>query len=95
MKPKISYFKVFGCKCFIHNNGKDNLDKFDPRSDEGIFVGYSSESKAYRVFNKRTLTIEESFHVTFVESNPLSSIAESDSDDDIPNSNHLEIVNET
>ncbi|KAH0716587.1 hypothetical protein KY285_012618 [Solanum tuberosum] len=33
-KPNISYFYPFGCKCFIHNNGKNNLGKFDPRSDE-------------------------------------------------------------
>lgn len=68
-KPSVSYFKPFGCKCFIHNNGKNNLGKFDARSDEGIFVGYSSHSKAYRVFNKRTKIIEESIHVVFDESN--------------------------
>ncbi|XP_075098897.1 uncharacterized protein LOC142175799 [Nicotiana tabacum] len=34
-KPNINYFHPFGCKCFIHNNGKDNLVKFDPKSDEG------------------------------------------------------------
>ncbi|GAV61978.1 hypothetical protein CFOL_v3_05503 [Cephalotus follicularis] len=28
-KPNISYFRAFGCKCFIHNNGKDQLGKFD------------------------------------------------------------------
>ena len=38
--PKISYFRVFRCKCFILNT-KDNLDKFDSKSDEGIFIGYS------------------------------------------------------
>ena len=43
-KPNISYFHVFGCKCFILNNGKDNLDKFDAKSDEGIFLGYSTSS---------------------------------------------------
>ena len=68
-RPNISYFKPFGCKCFIHNNGKNNLGKFDARSDEGIFVGYSMHSKAYRIFNKRTKTIEESIHVIFDESN--------------------------
>ena len=47
------------------NNGKDNLEKFDAKSDEGIFLGYSTNSKAYRVFNKRTLIVEESIHVTF------------------------------
>ena len=56
-KPNISHLKVLGCKCFIHNNGKDNIGKFDPRSDEGIFLGYSLTSKAYRVFNKRTLKL--------------------------------------
>ncbi|KAH0693503.1 hypothetical protein KY285_020600 [Solanum tuberosum] len=37
-KPNISYFHPFGCKCFIHNNGKNNLGKFNPRSDEVIDV---------------------------------------------------------
>ena len=54
------------------NNGKDNLGKFDAKSDEGIFLGYSLNSKAYRVFNKRTLTVEESIHITFNEDVPLT-----------------------
>ncbi|KAH9751239.1 hypothetical protein KPL71_014213 [Citrus sinensis] len=70
-KPNIGYFKVFGCKCFILNT-KDNLGKFDPKSDIDIFLGYSNSSKAYRVYNKRTLVVEESMHVTFDESNPSS-----------------------
>jgi len=65
----ISHLKPFGCKCFVHNNGKNNLGKFDARSDEGIFVRYSMHSKAYRIFNKRTRAIEESIHVIFDESN--------------------------
>jgi len=64
----ISYFKVFGCKCFIFNT-KDNLGKFDSKSDEHIFLGYSTSSKAYRVFNKRSLNVEESMHVNFNETN--------------------------
>ena len=48
-------------------NTKDNLGKFDPKADEGIFVGYSDRSKAYRIFNKRTNIIEESMHVSFDE----------------------------
>ena len=67
-KPNISYFKPFGCKCFVHNNGKDNLGKFDARSDEGIFLGYSLNSKAYRIYNKRTQIVEENIHVVFDES---------------------------
>ena len=50
-------------------NTKDNLGKFDAKSYEAIFVGYSNTSKAYRVFNKSSLTIEESIHVKFEESN--------------------------
>jgi len=67
-KSNVSYFKVFGCKCFVLNT-KDNLDKFDAKAYLAIFVGYSSTSKAYRVFNKSTLAIEESMHVKFEESN--------------------------
>jgi len=66
-KPNITHLHVFGCKCFIHNNGKDNLGKFDAKSDEGLFLGYSSHSHAYRVFNKRTCVVEESVHVVFDE----------------------------
>jgi len=51
-KPNIMHFRVFGCKCYVHNNGKDALEKFDPRSYEAIFLWYSSYSKVYKVFNK-------------------------------------------
>ena len=70
-KPNIMHLRVFGCKCYVHNNGKESLEKFDPRSDEAIFLGYSSHSKAYKVFNKRTLYVKESMHVLFDESNSL------------------------
>ena len=60
-------FRPFRCKCFIHKNGKDNLGKFDARSDEGIFLGYSF-NEAYRVLNKRTSMVEESIHVVLDES---------------------------
>jgi hypothetical protein len=80
--PNIGYFKVFGCKCFILND-KDNLGKFDAKSDEGIFLGYSMNSKAYRVYNKRSLTIEESMHVVFDEVDSLKPKIIDDDDDDI------------
>ena len=67
-KPNVSYFRVFGCKCFVLNT-KDNLGKFDAKSYEAIFAGYSNTSKAYRVFNRSALTIEKSMHVKFEESN--------------------------
>ena len=43
-KPNISYFRVFGCKCFIYK--KKRLGKFESRYDEGFFLGYASNSKA-------------------------------------------------
>ena len=67
-KPNLDYFHAFGCKCFIYNNDKDNLEKIDPKSDERIFLGYSTTSKAFRVFNKRTLVIEENIHIVFDKS---------------------------
>jgi len=81
-KPKLNYFWAFGSKCFVLNNGKNDLRKFDPRSDEGVFVGYSFSSKTYRVFNKRTLCIEESVHVVFDESGDLKNL-ELKGDDDL------------
>ncbi|GKC97593.1 retrovirus-related pol polyprotein from transposon TNT 1-94 [Tanacetum coccineum] len=64
--PNISYFYVFGCHVFIHNH-KDHLGKFDPKADDGYFLGYSVFSKAFRVFNTRRQQIEETYHVTFDE----------------------------
>ncbi|KAJ9567225.1 hypothetical protein OSB04_003191 [Centaurea solstitialis] len=68
-KPSIEHLHIFGCVCYILNN-KDNLGKFDSKSDDGIFLGYYSISKTYRVFNKRRQTIEETIHVRFDESGP-------------------------
>ena len=68
-KLNIMQLTMFGCKCYVHNNGKDALGKFDPRSDEAIFLEYSSHSTAYKVFNKTVLCDEESVHVLFDESN--------------------------
>ncbi|GJV83525.1 retrovirus-related pol polyprotein from transposon TNT 1-94 [Tanacetum coccineum] len=65
--PDISYFHVFGCLVFIHNH-KDHLVKFDAKADDGYFLGYSFNSKAFRVFNGRRQQIEETCHVTFDES---------------------------
>ncbi|GJR21923.1 retrovirus-related pol polyprotein from transposon TNT 1-94 [Tanacetum coccineum] len=71
-KPNLEYFKVFGCKCFILNT-KDYLTKFDPKSTEGVFLGYSPNSKAYVVLNKETMKVEESLNVKFDETPPPSS----------------------
>ncbi|GKV46075.1 hypothetical protein SLEP1_g53087 [Rubroshorea leprosula] len=60
----------------------DSLEKFDSKSDEGIFVGYSTSSKTYRVYNKRTKVAEESIHVVFDETNPICFRKSCDDDDD-------------
>ncbi len=57
-KPNLKYFRVFGCKCFILKKGA-RLAKFDSRAHEGIFVGYATNSHAYRVLNKSTGLTEE------------------------------------
>ncbi|GJW42382.1 retrovirus-related pol polyprotein from transposon TNT 1-94 [Tanacetum coccineum] len=68
-KHTLDYFKVFGSKCFILNT-KDYLTKFDPKSYEGVFLGYSGNSKAYIILNKHTGKLEESLNVTFDETPP-------------------------
>ena len=60
--PNIKYFRVFGSKCHILRD-RENLGKFDSKSDEGIFLGYASDSRAYRVYNTRTKTTQESINV--------------------------------
>ncbi|GJX46908.1 retrovirus-related pol polyprotein from transposon TNT 1-94 [Tanacetum coccineum] len=71
-KPFLEYFKVFGSKCFILNT-KDYITKFDPKSTEGVFLGYSPNSKAYVILNKETMRVEESLNVKFDESPPPKS----------------------
>jgi hypothetical protein len=58
----VKHFKVFRSKCYIKND-EDNLGNFDPRSDEGIFLGYSPNKKAYRCYNLRLIKIVESENV--------------------------------
>jgi len=50
--PTVKHFRVFGSKCFIKMTN-EKLGKFEPREDEGIFLGYSYISKAYKCYNKR------------------------------------------
>nr|GFC13413.1 retrovirus-related Pol polyprotein from transposon TNT 1-94 [Tanacetum cinerariifolium] len=65
-KPSVKFFHIFGSICFIIKD-EENLDKMKEKGDECIFVGYSTQSRAYRVFNKRTRVIMESIHVNFDE----------------------------
>ncbi|KAJ9544876.1 hypothetical protein OSB04_024583 [Centaurea solstitialis] len=81
--PNIDYFRVFGCKCYVLND-RDDLGKFEPNSDESIFIGYSHNSKAYRVFNKRTRTILESSNVDFSKTETYSVASPSNVDASFP-----------
>ena len=67
----MKYFRIFGNTCFILKD-RENVGKFDSRSDEGIFMGYSSTSKAYRVYNKRTMKVIETVNVVIDESSDSS-----------------------
>ena len=70
-KPNVKYFRIFGSTYFILKDRK-NVVKFDSRNDEGIFLGYSFTSKAYRVYNKRTMKVMETVNVVIDESSDSS-----------------------
>ncbi|GJY48020.1 putative ribonuclease H-like domain-containing protein, partial [Tanacetum coccineum] len=65
-KPTLSFMRPFGCPVTIINT-IDHLGKFDGKADEGFFVGYSTNSKAFRVLNSRTRIVKENLHVQFSE----------------------------
>nr|GEY94233.1 hypothetical protein [Tanacetum cinerariifolium] len=67
--PSLSFVRPFGCPVTILNTIK-HLDKFDGKADEGLFTGYSLNSKAFRVFNIKTRIVEENLHIKFSESTP-------------------------
>ncbi|GJT47375.1 putative ribonuclease H-like domain-containing protein, partial [Tanacetum coccineum] len=67
--PTISYLKPFGCHVTILNT-IDQLGKFDGKSDEGFLVGYSTQGKAYRVYNLASKRVEETMNVKFLENKP-------------------------
>ncbi|KAJ4793822.1 Pol [Rhynchospora pubera] len=64
--PNISYFRVFGSKCFVLDESP-KVTKFDAKSLPGIFVGYSTTSKAYRVYLPNSKVVIESINVKFDE----------------------------
>ncbi|GKA19427.1 putative ribonuclease H-like domain-containing protein [Tanacetum coccineum] len=67
--PTLSFMRPFGCPITILNT-IDHLGKFNGKADEGFFVGYSLNSKAFRVFNSRTRIVEENLHIRSSESTP-------------------------
>nr|GFA24756.1 Gag-Pol polyprotein [Tanacetum cinerariifolium] len=65
-KPLVKFFHIFGSLCYIVRDD-ENLDKMKEKGDECIFMGYSTQTRAYKVFNKSTRLIMESIHVNFDE----------------------------
>nr|GEU39296.1 hypothetical protein [Tanacetum cinerariifolium] len=65
-KPSIKYLHIFGYICGLTRDG-ENLDKIKEKEDPCILVGYSTQSKGYRIYNKRTRLIVESIHIRFDE----------------------------
>ncbi|GKC08975.1 ribonuclease H-like domain-containing protein [Tanacetum coccineum] len=67
--PSISFMRPFGCPVTILNT-LDPLGKFDGKAEEGFLVGYSVNSKAFKVFNTETRKVKENLHVNFLENKP-------------------------
>ncbi|GJT33855.1 retrovirus-related pol polyprotein from transposon TNT 1-94 [Tanacetum coccineum] len=90
-KSSIKFFHIFGSLCYIVRDG-ENLDKIKEKGDACIFVGYSTQSRAYRVFNKRTRIIVETIHVNFDELPQMTS--DHVSSDLVPQSETVTTLNE-
>nr|GEY99678.1 retrovirus-related Pol polyprotein from transposon TNT 1-94 [Tanacetum cinerariifolium] len=73
-KPSIKHLYIFGCTCYLIRDG-ENLDKMKEKRDQCILVGYSTQSKGYRVYNKRTRLIVESIHLRFDEIKEISEMS--------------------
>ncbi|GJU97693.1 retrovirus-related pol polyprotein from transposon TNT 1-94 [Tanacetum coccineum] len=68
--PALNFMRPFGCHITILNT-INHLGKFDGKSDDGFFVGYSLTSKAFRVYNIRTRKVDENLHIRFLENKPI------------------------
>jgi transposase InsO family protein len=82
-KPNVSYFRVFGSKCYILVK-RGSHSKFAPKVVEGFLLGYDSNTKAYRVFNKSSGLVEVTSDIVFDENNgsPREKIDLDDIDED-------------
>nr|GEU78490.1 retrovirus-related Pol polyprotein from transposon TNT 1-94 [Tanacetum cinerariifolium] len=89
----LSFMRPFGCLVTILNT-LNHLGKFGCKSDEGFFVGYSINSKAFRVYNTRTRKVEENLHIKFLENKPLIADSDGDNQDNDDPSTKSEIDNQ-
>nr|GEX75399.1 hypothetical protein [Tanacetum cinerariifolium] len=83
--PTIFWTEAVNTACYVQNRilvvkphfktpyelFRDQLGKFDGKAYEGIFVGYSTISKDFRVYNTRTRKVEENLYITFLENKPM------------------------
>jgi hypothetical protein len=90
-KPTVKHFHVFGSKCYILAD-REQRRKMDPKSDEGIFLGYSLTSRAYRVFNNRTRTMMESINVVIDDCSDNMPDVDPDVDTSHPQPEDSEVV---
>ena len=74
----VKYFRIFGNDCYILRD-RENLEKFDAKSDNGYFLGYSSTSRAYRVYNLGTKIVMESSNVVINDALSSESLSENNS----------------
>nr|GEW91745.1 integrase, catalytic region, zinc finger, CCHC-type, peptidase aspartic, catalytic [Tanacetum cinerariifolium] len=71
-KLNIKFFHVFGCRCYLLND-YDDVGKLKATGDIGVFIGYSKDSAAFRVYNKHTRKIHESVNVNIDEISEMDS----------------------
>ncbi|GJW16422.1 retrovirus-related pol polyprotein from transposon TNT 1-94 [Tanacetum coccineum] len=83
MKPSLKHLRIFGCTCYITREG-EKLDKIKEKVDQCILVGYSTQSKGYRVYNKRTILIVESIHINFDEIKEMTMTSDYDNSGPTP-----------
>nr|GEW55408.1 retrovirus-related Pol polyprotein from transposon TNT 1-94 [Tanacetum cinerariifolium] len=65
-KPDISFLHVFGALCYPKND-RENIGKLGAKGDIGFFISYSADSRAFRVYNRRTKKIMKTINVSFDE----------------------------
>ncbi|GKB28354.1 retrovirus-related pol polyprotein from transposon TNT 1-94 [Tanacetum coccineum] len=93
-KPSIKHLHIFGCTCYLTRDG-ENLDKMKEKGDTCILVGYSTQSKGYRAYNKRTRLIVESIHLRFDEFKEMSTTSVHNSSGLAPPRQETSVANNT
>ncbi|WVZ97546.1 hypothetical protein U9M48_043072 [Paspalum notatum var. saurae] len=80
-QPSVKHLRAFGCRCFVLKKA-GHLDKFEPRCLDGIFLGYASNSRAFRVWILEAKQVVETCEVSFDETMPCTTPAFELSGDD-------------